>query len=410
MTTQSTGLLETLVDSLFDAPVAPGVEVRAAVLLADHLWGVRAGGLPEPTGETASPADVAAERAWAHCRHDRDDIVWSAMVHPGSVVWPTVMVLGEAVNATGPALLRAADIGYETAARLTEVLPAKSRQNLHSTATAGVVAAAAASAALLELSIEATRDALGHAISVMGGSAGALRELSGTRWFHRAHAVRSGVHAALAAERGLGATRMDLDLGGGLLPPLKQETAAALVRPGRTAMAEASLRVFPTSGWNQTAFECAALVGCALVEADETGEVSLTVEVDAPTRAASSGTDWFDLGACVREGLSWYACAGPPASVEITGWSMPGVRIHGRSLVGRYEAELAQPIDHPTRRASIDHFARKWQRPVVDTARTLEGIARAFGDSDDQATRTMQALWVRSAVSESGDTIPGLGQ
>lgn len=380
--------LADFVAALFD-PTATDDADRAAVLLADHLWCVEDGG--RPATAALSAADAAAERAWAHCRLDRDDIVWDALVHPGSVVWPVVLAVGEQVDAGGPDLVRAAGIGYETAVRVAALTPPGQRPLFHSTATAGTVAAAAASAALLDLGPEAVADALGHALSVMGGSAGALRELSGTRWFHRAHAARSGVHAALAAARGLGATRGDLDLGGGLVPPLGRDAAAALCRPGRAALADASLRMFPTSGWNQVAFECAAEVGRALA-ATATGPVSLRVEVDAATLAGSRSDPWFDLEAAVRAGLRWDAASLSPGGVEVREWPGPGARIRAEAPRATAEASVRAPLDHPTRRASTAQLGRRWGRGATPAQNLLDALATVLADPAPGAARAILAV------------------
>ena len=252
---------------------------NAAVLLADFLTCLRAGagqpGCPVTTWDdfaealcagdsmvgrtSATDASAAAAAAAAHAL-DRDDIHWGAVTHPGSVVWPVVLGLGAEVGATGPQLLAAAVAGYEACVRMATFLGPQHRRWFHSTATAGTIGAAAAAAMLLGRDDGALASALGHAISVIGGSARCLDEHSGTQVFHRSHAVRSGIAAARAAADGLPATHLGFEGTGGLLagPEPAERARAALSDDRPVAIGTTSVRLHATAGWYQAAAEAAA--------------------------------------------------------------------------------------------------------------------------------------------------------
>jgi 2-methylcitrate dehydratase PrpD len=286
------------------APLSEPARRNAAVLLADFLACVRAGagrpGCPatgwaefgkvlracDSLAGVAGAADssAAAAAAAAHAM-DRDDVHWDAVTHPGSVVWP--VVLGLNAGATGPQILAAAVAGYEACVRMSTFLGPQHRRWFHSTATAGTIGAASAAAMLLSLDDEAMGNALGHAISVVGGSSQCLGEHSGTQVFHRSHAVRAGIAAARAAADGLPATRLGFEGTGGLLagpePAARQPEALFDDRPA--AIGTTSVRLYATAGWNQAAAEAAA----AQPRSALTGSPELAVHVNPTAADVSSG-------------------------------------------------------------------------------------------------------------------------
>src|SRR5690606_21665088 len=110
--------------------------------------------------------------------HDRDDVHWPSLTHPGAVVWTVLRQAG----AEGEERWRAAHAGYEVTCRLGRALGPDHRRHFHATTTAGTVGAAVAAALALGTDPVA---AAGHAISLAGGSIVALLERSPTRLLHR---------------------------------------------------------------------------------------------------------------------------------------------------------------------------------------------------------------------------------
>jgi 2-methylcitrate dehydratase PrpD len=135
---------------------------------------------------------------------DWDDTHVGAMLHPGVVVWPAVLAVGEMTRADGQSLVAAAVAGYETMIRVgLSVQPSHFRRGFQSTPTCGVFGAAAAAARLLGLGVEGTRDALGIAASYAGGTTQFFVSGSEVKRLHAGKAAAGGVEAALLARAGL---------------------------------------------------------------------------------------------------------------------------------------------------------------------------------------------------------------
>lgn len=349
---------------------------RAIVLLQDFQWCRDGSEATAAMDWQQSPADLAAADAVEAHRGDRDDVHWPTLTHPGSVIWPVVLRVGPATGAAGEELLRAAVVGYEATCAVAAALGPEHGSIYHSTATAGTIGATAATAILLRLPDDRWVDSLGHAFSVLGGSRGALIERSGTRAFHRAHAVRTGIAAARCAAAGLSSTRGDLDRGLGLLAALDVDR---LVDLPANALEETSLRVFPTSGWNQTAYEAALVAGGKARDQVR----AIEVEVPSAVSAASTGSDpraeRFDsVEWAVAEALSSIAETGAEDLVGLVTVSERAAGAWVRVVTDDVNgvAELSLPLDHPQRPAAVEELARlKWRRPVADVQQCLGRLA-----------------------------------
>jgi hypothetical protein len=342
---------------------------RGAVLLADFLH--CRDGSPEAAplpAWAASIAERAGEASLSARADDRDDVHWASLTHPGSVVWPIVTEVGDVLSIPGPTRLAAATTGYATIAGVAAALGPEHGSTFHSTATAGTVAAAATTAVLLGLDEGRWAAALGHAFSVIGGSRGALIEYSGTRCFHSAHAVRTGIAAALAAARGLDATRSDLERRQGALATLDPDRLLA-VEHG--ALAESSLRVFPTSGWNQAAYEA------GFTAAGKAGGPIDSITIQTPSAPPPGVTE--AVAAAIVAALPEGSTADLPALIQLrpdTGVTTVQIRARGRSA----ESAVGCPLDHPSRTADIAQLALwKWRCSPAAAAERVERLAAELG-------------------------------
>lgn len=143
---------------------------------------------------------------------DWDDTHVGAMLHPGVVVWPAALAVGEMTRADGQSLTAAAVAGYETMIRVgLSVQPSHFRRGFQSTPTCGVFGAAAAAAKLLGLDAGGTRDALGIAASYAGGTTQFFISGSEVKRLHAGKAAAGGVEAALLARAGLTGPRDALE-------------------------------------------------------------------------------------------------------------------------------------------------------------------------------------------------------
>ena len=167
----------------------------------------RLGGPPESTvigagTKVAAANAVLANGTLAHGL-DFDDTREGAIVHTGSVAVTSALALGEAVGASGRAMLEATIAAVEVMCRVGLAVPGQLHaRHLHPTAIAGPFAAAAATGKLRGL----TEDQLVHAFGICGSqSAGVIEYLADGSWTKRLHpgwAGHAGVVAALLAESG----------------------------------------------------------------------------------------------------------------------------------------------------------------------------------------------------------------
>lgn len=133
-----------------------------------------------------------------------DDVHDESLLHPGTVVVPAALAVGEDVKVTGQELMTAVIVGYELMVRAGLGVGAVSHMlgGFHSTGTNGVFGAAATAAKLLRLDAPRTV----HSLGVAGSMAGGLMEFSQTggmvKRIHAGRAAESGIIAAYLAAEG----------------------------------------------------------------------------------------------------------------------------------------------------------------------------------------------------------------
>src|SRR5207244_1133617 len=108
-------------------------------------------------------------------------------------------------QSTGASLLHAFVLGVEVECRIGNAIsPEHFAAGWHITSTCGIFGAAAACAKLLALDAQRTAWALGIAASQASGTSGAHGSM--TKSWNMANAARSGLVAALLAEKGFTST------------------------------------------------------------------------------------------------------------------------------------------------------------------------------------------------------------
>ena len=133
------------------------------------------------------------------------DRVYGLLTHPTAPALPAALAVGEMKGASGKDVMLAYHLGVEVECKIAEAIdPRHYQTGFHATATCGTFAAAAASAKLMGLDVEATQ----RALSVAGSQSAGLRENFGTmtKPFHAGRSSESGVAAAQFAELGWTAT------------------------------------------------------------------------------------------------------------------------------------------------------------------------------------------------------------
>ena len=156
------------------------------------IWGTRV--------KSSAPMAAFANGLLGHAI-DFDD--WDAFIHAGH---PTCMVvgaalsLGEVIGSSGKDLLRAYVLGIEVLTKISAASPNLQDRGFHSTPVLGSFGAAVACVSLLRLDPSKIKAALGVTASAVGGIH--RQQGSMVKPFHAGNAARSGVEAALLAEKG----------------------------------------------------------------------------------------------------------------------------------------------------------------------------------------------------------------
>ena len=153
------------------------------------------------TNRRTSALDAALINGTASHALDYDDVSGVMGGHHSAPVTAPIFALGEQLQCSGRQVLAAYVIGVETEVRLARAVNFHHYdKGWHPTATLGVFGAAAASAWLLRLDIAKTAKALALAASFSAGLKANFGTM--TKPMHVGHVARSGLFAALIAERG----------------------------------------------------------------------------------------------------------------------------------------------------------------------------------------------------------------
>lgn len=187
-----------------------GVEQQATQIARELALELTGSGTTSLVGHSARVDMLTG--AYLNClasaAHAFDDTHLATVIHPSGPVTGPLFALAErqaltGQALTGQALVEALVIGIEVQCRLGGALllpPARGQLGWYGTGIAGALGAAAGSARVLGLDQAQTCSALGLAANMASG----FRQTHGTMCTSNtpAHAARSGLHAALLAERG----------------------------------------------------------------------------------------------------------------------------------------------------------------------------------------------------------------
>jgi len=165
------------------------LESRLEILLTDFLVCARAG------SSSADIESIGARLAINSNYHDADDIDWSVMTHPGSIMWAALVDSLIRLPENSKNFLVSAFAGYRTSATSAHYFGDSHRKNWHVTTTAGTLAATSTACAYRDLSSSMHISALENAAANMGGIAVADRR-TGAAIFNRAAATTLGLLAA----------------------------------------------------------------------------------------------------------------------------------------------------------------------------------------------------------------------
>lgn len=216
-------------------------------------------------------AGISANAAAVHARF-QDDCDMTSWAHPGSLIVPVAVGLGETADADLDSVCRAILYGYATLNWLgaEEVVGrAVVQRGFRASPTLGSVAAAATAAVMLRLSTEQASHAIGIAADCTGGLLEPVRAGASDWRVQNATAAYRGALAALLAARGIDGPPAALEGPAGLLRSfagLSEPPAAWAEDPRLEAVLSVWAKPYPTLGDN------IAVVATALSLRDALGD------------------------------------------------------------------------------------------------------------------------------------------
>ena len=210
-----------------------------------------------------SPHFAAMVNAAASHVVEQDDVHNGSVFHPAAVVFPAALATAQAIGASGGELLAASVAGYEVGIRVGEFLGRSHYRIFHTTATAGTLAAAAATGRLLGLDAATMLHAFGSAGTQAAGLWEFLRDAADSKQLHCAHAASSGLASAWLAKDGFTGARRILEGEQGMAAGMSSDADAARLTAGlgqrwatwTSSTATSSRRAWPRSA---TASACSS--------------------------------------------------------------------------------------------------------------------------------------------------------
>ena len=184
-------------------PVDEDMRERARRHLLDWLACV-AGARQSAVAEIAKAAepDVLTRAALLGNVLEMDDIERTAILHPGPVIWPSVLSAIRDVGGSMDMLLDGAVRGYEAMIMIGATFDAHHYAHFHNTSTAGGFGAAAAAVSIFGNDERAMVWAIGNAGSFAGGLWHMRHDDVMTKQLHATHAALAGLWVARLAVKG----------------------------------------------------------------------------------------------------------------------------------------------------------------------------------------------------------------
>ena len=156
----------------------------------------------------------------------REDMHSGSISHLGIVVLPALLALSQAQRVSGAEFIAAAVVGYEVGAQVGRAVMDADIARIHRpTGITGPIAAAAASARLLGLTVSATTSALALGTNATAGFNQWAHTGGSEMFFHAGFAARNGMTAARLAAAGAFASPSALEGEAGLFAALGKPKA-----------------------------------------------------------------------------------------------------------------------------------------------------------------------------------------
>lgn len=237
---------------------------------------------------------LAARLASQSAFEDKDDLDWSAVNHPGSVVFATSLATSISHSRFRSNFVVSALAGMRASASIAHFFGASHRKRWHITATAGTFGSAAAAAANIGLDKTKTRNAFHLAGANMGGIGQVSLELQGKPRFNRASAAALGLMAAIGAYENIPSVTNLWTGSRGLIEIFDIEAVITENHLVKNGIQSVRVRTFPASGFIQS-----ALLGVSQLSKENSGLLkNLIVEINTgayPILSDSNKDRWWNL-------------------------------------------------------------------------------------------------------------------
>jgi len=197
---------ETLVLDTLGVMLGSATQTESSAIartLAGEVYGAGESTVVGNVRRTTAPGAAFVNGTVAH-GIELDDTHSGASMHPGAVVLPAALAVGETEDATGTELLEAVVAGYELMVRVGRAADPSAlyERGFHPTSCCGVFGAALTAAMLQGLDREATVNAVGIAGSFAAGNLEYLAQGTLSKRIQPGVAAQAGVTATALAARG----------------------------------------------------------------------------------------------------------------------------------------------------------------------------------------------------------------
>ena len=261
-------LTKDLIQLIRNKPISDDDLSSAAMSTLDALATAYAGSVT-PTGKKliawAKSADTDSRRqaflmgALTHIT-ETDDLHRASVTHPGCVVIPAALSLGEKTGASANKVLRAILHGFEAMCRIGAAVGPTHYKIWHNTATCGPYGSAMVSATLLDLDLEQSINALGNAGTQSSGFWQFIETGAMSKHLHAGRACESGLLAAELAAHGITGSPQILEgekgmFAGMCADPIPEAILAAPDEPWQLSLT--SIKPWPSCRHTHPAIDCA---------------------------------------------------------------------------------------------------------------------------------------------------------
>lgn len=330
----------------------------------------------------------------ASSQSDLDDVHWQLLIHPGSIIFSSLLPLLLKRRESADRFSEAVIAGYHGAALFAKTLHSNNSRKWHATSTSGIFGATLAAATFLDLNSDQKIEALRFASTAIGGGANAPRSQNGATRFTRIQAALMGVNSALEASLGAPAPLYMIDGAGGLADRFELVSELSDSDPIET-LHQISLRYYPYSGFSHNALE--TLSHYLPINKDQIESIELTL---AEPLLSLVGSDekgrWWSLAQAIATTLiNGDPFDDRPASfnfpisvVESTNQSSHAkIMIAGAPLTFDFGVQSDLGIAAKDR-AGIE---RKW-RSLHGSSKDLINLASEIVSGSPQAAKELQKL------------------